>query len=466
MTSLFYRINGVAESLEIPTIQDLNISDNSTIPARPTITGEYRNQFVSRGVRKVCFTAFLENGKYNGEFLDSAEIIDKLDYLYRNRIKFNLTTTHPREDHRFLTDLVIENIPYDRDAAHNNRHVVTVNCIQLRLVELNWKESTEVDIFGENIIPKTPTETAIEEVATDFQLSPAINDFQLEVDWTDKINHLCDHLSGKKDSVVMQIREQIEYQIKLSKDELYFRLGESIDLSKGSRIHHCKAVCDSMYGSDEPYRVEMLKADVTVTKNESSLVPNIPLGFASPSLVIKMKTQSAKALREAAASMVKANEIHTNSNTTRYVYDFADTYRNFDIDRSLERIETNESLTKYLEREYEIAGFSEDINAIKSHIIVRNFDIYTYQISQRYAYSVTVCGKTFKFIPTGGLDVNVLGTFNTRKDRFKPVISDTKYQAQWDSRFKMNYEVTVVAVTLGTILQLYVFSPVLNTTMI
>lgn len=465
MASLFYRINGIAESLEIPTIQIIEIPDNSTIPSRPTITGEYRNQFVTKGARKVSFTAFLEDGEYNGEFLDVKYVIDKLDYLYKNKIKFNLTTSVEAEA-KFLTDLAIENINYDRSADRRNRIEARINCVQLQLVDLGWKESTEVDIFGENIIPKTSTETAIEEVATDFQLSPAINDFQLEVDWTDKINHVCDHLSGKKDSVVMQIREQIEYQIKLSKDELYFRLGESIDLSKGTRIHHCKAACESTYGSDEPYRVEILKADVTVTKNESSLVPNIPLGYISPKITMKMKTQSAKAIREAAASMLKANEIHTHSNTIRYVYDFADTYRNFDIDRSLENIETNEGLTEYLEREYEIAGFSEDINAVKNHIIVKNFDVYTYQIKQRYAYSVTVCGKTFKFIPTGGLDVNVLGTFNTRKDRFKPVISDTKYQAQWDSRFKMNYEVTVVAVTLGTILQLYVFSPVLNTTMI
>lgn len=492
----FYNLQGFAESLDLPTVQDLNVPDQSSIPSRPTITGEYRNQYVSKSARKVSFTLFLENGEVRGgQHLEVDNVLDKLNYLYKNRIKFNLTTSVQAEL-QFLTDLVIENISLNRDATWRGRIVAVINCVQVRLVDVGWAEASSVDIFGVNLFSSSPSSR---EQRNDFILSTVFDDFQLETDIWERLNQKFKNelqdkanaigLSGsRQEPVNLIVRDHIKDKVMMSKDDLYLRLGSIIDMSKANdtSIYNCKGSIKSTYGlsageEEKPYDVDLIELKVEVKKSETSLVPGFSLGLASSQLVVDLQ----KKLRGTShTNMItyKPDELLCNSegNPTRFVYDFADTYKNFQIPLSMEWIQGFDELAKYLKIELEQNGFSEDVNAIGNHVIVKNYKIYTYEINRRYKYTINVCGEEHTFIPTGGLDIKVLGTFSTSKHNYKPIISESKssnvmtlgnLQEIWDNKFKVggtvNYKIQVVAVTLGAMLQLYAFAPgMLNVDMI
>lgn len=90
--------------------------------------------------------------------------------------------------------------------------------------------------------------------------------------------------------------------------------------------------------------------------------------------------------------------------------------------------------------------------------------IQTYQISQRYNFTATI-GDSFsqKIVPSGGLDVTTID-ISTSANNLKPVIQGN-HQADWDSKFS-DYHVTVAFVTVGTMLQIFLFSDAFSSNMV
>lgn len=465
VSTLFYRnVDGAAEMLEIPTIQSLTIPDNTTIPSKPTITGEYRNQYVAAGPVKVSFVAWLEAGQYLDDTMDVSTVLDKLIAIRDNRIKFNLTTSHTDEESRFMSDLSIENITFNRDTARRNRLVCTVNCTQLKFVDLEWKKASAVEIFGKEIF--TANDTAVNK--KDFVVGSVDDDFDLLSDDASWLNSKFNTLNSAYDSaayasglkqapVSWQVKKAIEGPVPLVNDSYYYKLIEPIDMSvgSGSRVYNCNCSFQSTYGlstSAKSYTVDLGQFVITINKDDGTLVSNFPIELAT-GFPLGFKSSG---LAEAGAKLA-AKQMRSSYGTTPYVYDFADTYPAFTIADTFEYIEPFDKLANYLKT----ANTSTDTNSTGSNVVVKDGNVWSYKIKDRYDFSIQYGNTVKKFTPDGGLKIDKYN-LTTTADGFKPKISNDSIQSTFDDAFKSgattNYTVTVVVITLGARLQVFLFS--------
>jgi hypothetical protein len=456
-STIFYtNLNDKGESFILPTIQSISIPDNTTIPSKPTITGEYRNQYVATSAVRVSFTVWLEAGHYGDETLDVSETLDHLVYLKKHRLLFNLITSHTEEESRFFTNLAIENISYSREAEHRNRLVCVINCVQRWLVNVTWSLASAVEIFGHEIFtdPNASTET----INMDFVPGTTSEDFELSNSSVKDLFKKIGDISGFTDMpVTRHIRNEIENQVTLDKYSYYFKLGEPIDMSVGSRIYNCSCQFKSRYGlgtEDESYTVDLSKFTITVTKKDTSIEQNYPvaailgasLGFDS------------SGLSEAGSRLAAKNNVLP---TDRYMYDTTDTYKNanppYTVSTSFEYIEKKDGLAKYLKTAKENGRFTTDKSAVSTgSVVVINDYVWSYKISNHYTFDVGYGSFKKTLTPDGGLKVDVFKL--TQTDGFKITVSNEKRQADWDG---IANSLSLVVVTLGTQIQLYLFSPVL-----
>lgn len=474
-STLFYRtLDGVAETLELPTIQSLNIPDCSTIPSRPTITGEYRNQYVSQASPKISFTLWLENERYGNDTMDVAEIVDKLTYLRDHRIKFNLTTTHEAEESKFLSDLIIENISFNRDATRRGRLVAVVNCVKIKLIDLNWKQASAIEIFGQNIF----TETNIDATRSDFIPASVDADFEISLDFwqrtkkttsvvLDDVKNVAG-LSGTRDLPTnLLIKDQIENKINLDPKSLYFKLASPIDLATGSRTYNCKCSFQTGYGlgsAEKMYNVDVLDVTISTVQKECNLTDCLSLAyFKLDKFFNALEMPLLLSPVYLAADLGLKEKHYRNYGITGSIYNFADTYVNFPLSKTFEHIENSEELSKFMKDVVENGTYSDDDNTLRNgNVIIKDSWIYTYHINDRYEYTIKI-GDTFSETITPAPDLRVdVFTLTTSSHGFKPIVSSSKYQEIWDNRFKAGdsvyYSIDVVCINLGTLVQVYLFS--------
>lgn len=438
LSTIFYtNLNNKGESLVLPTIQSINVQDTTSIPSKPTITGEYRNQYVVSSPVKVTFVVWLEPGDYGGEQLDVSETLDHLLYLKKNRIPFNLITSHTEEESRFFNNLVIENIPQTRDAQHRNRLICTINCVQIWLVNLTWSLASAVEIFGHEIF--TDTDTTIEVQNKDFTGANTNEDFELSDNKVTELFKKLGEISGYTDMPVNRlIRNEIEKDVPLDKNSFYFKLTDLIDMSVGSKIYKCACQFKSRYAigdDEEPYNVNLGQFTLDVTKKDGILEQNY--------LFVQAQGSSTYT---------------TNHNLpmARYPYDTADTYKDYTIQPSFEHIENFNSLYEYLVTKKNNGYFTEDVNAMSSgSVVVKNGYVWTYKISNHYTFDVSYGSFKKTLIPDGALKID---TFKIMpKDGFKITVSNEKRQTDWNSLAESG--ISLVVVSLGSWVQLYLFSP-------
>jgi hypothetical protein len=500
-TILYRNARNAVTSVELKTIQSLQVTDSSTIPTQSTITGEYRNQFVTKAPLRVTFTTWLEDDP-NGDTDNTVkEILDQFVYLRDHRVLFNLTTSHYEQDSKFLSDLAIEKFDWERASERRNRLVVKVNCLQIKLINLKWKEASSVEIFGTNIFANEGTGIT----QTTFEARSIIEDFMLEEGvWTKAVNamktaaNLASGGSASKDleiksndyealvsgnkslPVNVQVYNQLKDKIAFSDRSFYFRLASPIDLSIGNRTYNCKNSFQSCYGNvsptDKSYNVDFLSLTVTTKKNEGSLVSNIPLPllfgteYVNALLGIFGKPIIVQSIQQVLAG------ITDNYNTTKFPYDFADTYPNYQISRTFDSIASLSDLSDFVWTNRDT--LTTDIKTISNGNIVLDqtgLFVQSYQISQRYNFTCQF-GDSFKetLVPDGGLKI-VSYKLTTSANGLKPTIGNN--QAIWDAHFMSNsglseplghtvassiYSVSVVFILLGSMLQIYLFSPCFN----
>lgn len=454
-TTLYYKdLNNKSNKIIIPTIQSLSIPDSTSIPSKPTVTGEYRNQYVTRNALKISFKAWLENGQFGEESVDVSEIIDKLEYIKKNRIKFNLSTTQEAEESRFLSDLVIENISYTRDAERRNRIVIDVNCVEIKLVNLSWKLASSIEIFGHEIFTDSASGGA-KNVNMNFVAGVTDTDFELSVNavksWLTKVGDS----SGYTDMPVNRhIRNTVEQYFNLDPNTYYYKLASPLDMSLGSRSYNCACSFKSRYGlgSDEDdYTVDLGIFTVDTTQKDASIVENFPSQlYLNDTWWGDMEDEALVG----GSSKANAQRVRNNYSVSPYPYDFADTYKDFNISDSFEYIAGQEEVQKYIYDCYTQNKITEDLNAATTgSIVIRHGYVYTYKIANRYAYSVSYESFDKSLTPDGGLKIDVHSLSNP-----EVVISNDKYQSMWDN---LNPSMYLVTVTLGTTIQLYLFSSTL-----
>ena len=462
-STIYYKKNGRAKTLVIPTIQSLSIPDSTTIPSKPTITGEFRNQYVTRNALKVTFTAWLENGRFGDETLDVSEAIDQLEDIKKNRIKFNLSTSHEAEESRFLSDLVIENISYSRDSDHRGRVVIVVNCVQKKLVNITWELASAVEIFGHDIFTKESD--VAKNVNMNFVAGVTDTDFELSNNVISTMFTKLGDISGFTDMpVTRQIRNAIEDKVTLDDESYYYKLGSPIDFSLGTRSYNCVCSFKSRYGlgsDEEDYTVNLGNFTVDVVKNDVSMVENFPVSLfvsSTTARLIRIAIGAAVTLATA-GSAASVAFIKNKKPYVQYLYDFADTYTDYQPSKSFEYIEDSESLTEFLTTAANNKKYTSDMAAASTGaIIVKNDYIWSYKINDRYDF--TVGYESFKkpLTPDGALKIDVM-ELTTQNSGFTISISNEDHQGIWDNLFSSNYRIWVVAVTLGAMLQLYLFSP-------
>lgn len=435
-STIFYtNLNNKAESLVLPTIQSISIPDTTTIPSRPTITGEYRNQYVATAAVRVTFVVWLEGGSYGGESLDVSETLDHLFYLKKNRIPFNLITSHTEEESRFFNNIVIENISQTRDAAHRKRLVCTINCVQIRLTNLTWKLASAIEIFGHEIF--TDSDKTIETINKDFISGNTNEDFELSDNKVTELFKKLGDISGFSDMpVTRHIRNAVNGKVILDKNSYYFKLSDPIDMSIGSRIYNCTCQFKSKYAlgdDEEAYTVDLGKFILNITKKDTSIEQNY--------LAVAVQGPSTYTVNNALP-------------TVRYVYDTADTYPDYKPTTSFEHIEGFSSLASYLREAKENGKFTTDTQADKSaSVVVKNGYVWSYRISNHYTFNVKYNDFSKDLIPDGALKIDV---FRIPSSTVKITVSNEKRQADWDN---LNTGLDLVVVTLGAQVQLYLFSP-------
>lgn len=471
-TTFFYRnLDGAAESLVLPTVQSINLPDTSSIPSKPTIAGEYRNQYVAKSPIRATLIIWLEGEKYNDESLDVSESLDKLFMLKNNRIRFNITTSHSEEESRFLSDMVIESIALNRDSAKRYRLIATVNCTQVKFVNLTWKMASAVEIFGKEIF--TSTDNTIEKM--DFVVGNVDEDFlgraNDQSDWGKTLSDIWDsalsvqYESGLRTAPVSwQVKKAIENKVQLKSGDLYFKLAQPIQMSRGTKTYNCNCAFESAYGTygnEKPYTVDIGQFVVNVTQNPGVPKPNFPKAL----FVTSPLNSAANAVVNSYASVAAyktVNDYRSKYSTFPYVYEFADTYKDkFSVANTFDKIESPDALSKYLR---ESAPITEDVNACPNKVVIKDDYVWTYKISERYDTSIDYNNDVHKFDPDGGLKIDCY-TVNTSLNGFKPKLSNEAHQNDFDTLVggSTNYSMSIVPISLGTQLQIYLFaSPIFN----
>lgn len=450
-TTLYYKdLDNKSNRIVIPTIQSLSIPDSTSIPSKPTVTGEYRNQYVNRNALKISFKAWLENGKFGEETVNVSEIIDKLEYIKKNRIKFNLSTTQESEESRFLTDLVIENISYSREADRRNRTVVDINCMEIKLVNLSWKLASSIEIFGQEIF--TDTATGAKNVNMNFIAGVTDTDFELSINSVKSLLTKLGDVSGYTDMPVNRhIRNTVENYFNLDENSYYYKLASPIDMSIGTRSYNCACSFKSRYGlgsNDDDYTVDLGIFTVNITQNDVSIVENFPIQlYLNETWWGDMEDEALVK----GSSEANAQRVRNNYSISPYPYDFADTYDGFNISDSFEHIAGQEEVLEYIYECYQQNKITQDSNAVTTgSIVVKNGYVYTYKICDRYDCSVNYGSVNKSLEPDGGLRIDICPVPDP-----EIVVSNDEYQELWDNLSPNLYLVTVC---LGSQLQLFLFS--------
>jgi hypothetical protein len=495
--STIYLLDGTARYFVLPNIQSLSVPDSSSIPSRPTVTGEYRNQYVNQSVRKVTIVAWLEDGLFGGVFYDAATTIASIQNLKGQRIRFNMTTTHAQEDSQFLTNLVIENASYQRDAANRNRIVATINAVQVRLVDLSWVQDTSSNVFGQDVFSNGDVETqrndsSVEEAAEHFgensewwqkykdfildgaYLQPETNPNAQPYTMLRALNTpSLLYAKGKTNTggadlsafpIAAQIYDQIKNDVPLKDSTFFYKLGAPIDMSTGSGVYNSSSSFETEFGTNgiEKYKVNVADLNINVTKKESNLVEGFPLGYYLTEDIVDNAIVADKI--DVPTSFINALDLRSKYNTQRFVYDFGDTYPQFGVNKSFSNLETADKLSSYLSDQIDNNRITIDPDATPGLIMIQNGMVWTRPIKSRYSFEIKLNNGIFskKYIPSGGLDV-VIDKVTTKGNHYVPKILNSRYQDKFSRNFQdafgnPDYKLYIVAITLGTMLDVYLFS--------
>lgn len=457
---IVYKSGKGRESLTLPTIQSITVPDSSSIPSHPTITGEFRQQFTASKAPKVSFTMWLENGNYVGSTIDTSKVIRILDDIKTNRYSFNLTTSHSGEESRFLNDLVIEAITYTRSTTNRDRVVVTVACTKLKMVELEWKMVDSTDIFGYNIFGTGSSGPSVQQVS--FTPVLADSEFSLgQSSWDKRITASKRGLSGDmRMPVPEQVGEYIEEELSSHEGSFVYKLTQQLDMNAGNKVYKGTASFPTKFSSSTQYNVKFAEIEFEVKVNElCGLQHELPLSLVWPEYDGYSSEKT-----------MDYEDIDRSTNP-KHVYNFANTYPAFAPSKSFEYVANIEELADFVQKNNN--QFVYDLNMVGNGAIVRNQHyIAVYPIEDKYSCTVS-CGDGFSHDvkPSGSLDIRHFKV-TTGSHGFKIDAGTDEMQNEWDDYFKgagsqPHYEMNVIVVTLGTMIQIYLTAPsILNQGMV
>ena len=450
--------DGSVVKLSLPTIQNVSIPDADKIPEHATVTGQYRQQFTKSTAPKPRFTVWLEDGSYGDESINTKKVMDALKYLKDNRVQFNLTTSHGGEENRFLSDLVIENVAYNRDVSYRNRLIATINCTKLRMTELEWEMVDVTNVFGYNIFTGASDRTSTERSIAFEQFNPArewhLDEFILST-YYNKFSDM--FLNNNRISIPRQVGNYVENNPSIpdTSSVAGFKLTDIIELSSGEYIYSGSARFTTSLHADTDYTCTLLDLEIEVNHYEVAPTDNLMLvQVGLPPLEFSTKNVS--------WDFEDGYDPLDQMNIVRYLYSFADTYPTFTPTKSFEYTPTLDELAEYFEDPAHQDLLTTDKTLMSNgYIYTTATRLQAYDISQRYSYTIRIGDYEEEIFPTGSVDINCI-KLNTVGDGYK--LDAGNYQSYWDEDLSgaadnAQYEVWILPVTVGTMLQVYVVSP-------
>lgn len=452
-SSIHYRgDDGDINEIIIPTIQQLNVPDSSKIPSKPTITGEYRQQYVINTAPKITFQVDMDDdviGKYT---INTSDFVDLFSYLKDNRIKFNLVTSHSGEESQFLSDLIIQNVQYTRKANLRNNLVATITCTRIKSIDLEWRYVDVVEIFGKNIFTSTGDTTV---QSWNFKLGSVNSDMGLMYKGD------LGSIFRKPDNTTEKVGAELDSQMGLNSRLMYFKLSEPIEMYNGSRTINAsaqftydnKGIFTTAEGVEKnTVESTLVKLQIDVKKDEEvsaeECIPFDDLGkFYYEDDEFHYDFRFSKLL---GLSRIRFNP------KPEYRYNFCNTYNGY-LDRpsSFENLKDGTELQTFLEQN------TQNLTKDTRGILCNEDYIYATPINKQYSYTISIpdLDKTIvEHRPTGGLDMSAGLHSVTDADGYKPDFGDL--QAQLDKyAHSAGYNLYIFPVTVGTMLQIYLLEP-------
>jgi len=430
----------------LPTIQQLTVPDECKIPSKPTITGEYRQQYVINTAPRITFQILLDSnvtGKYS---LSASGFVDLFKYLKDNRIQFNLSTSHSGEESQFLSDLVIQNVQYSRKSTLRDALMATVTCTKLQSINLEWEYVNVVEIFGKNIFTE---KTDPGEMIAAFSLKDADSGLGLM-----KRTGFFGSIGYTPDTTSERVGMKIEKDVNLSRDCYYFSLRNPIEMDTDleTKIVNATPKFTYLYGNDEvTATLPTLEIEIT-TDLEMSRVGGIPLDKIGSFEYINSEYNLVTILESPA---------RYRGISAQDYYNFVNTYPNVIASKSNSKFENysptlGNELKTYIRNNPQLLRKSSE-NLSPKYIEVVNNKIKVLPISEQFSYTIRwkdsgkkICSNS---APTGGFDY--LGAYTETVN---------KIEFNHEDEDEINdqlapYDFYIIPVTVGTQLQIYIVEP-------
>ncbi len=331
------------------------------------------------------------------------------------------------------------------------------------MVELVWKKVDSVEMFGYNLVTSTVGDTT---ESRDFVFGPAEN-LKIGSTW---FGNVADYLKKsftaittltameKQTPVSERVGNYVAEKLDGAENSYYAELSSHIDMKANTdKTYNCKAVFQTTRGNGGvTYPVTLANVTIDVDINESiTTKEEIPLGYVIPGNMADLLSGS-DTRYVSMATTVTIPDV----NSTKFVYDFGETYPAFTGSKSFEYIEQVHAITEYLAGEGIV--FSEDEGLLGSGAIIhKNGFIKVYPIFQKYGVKLKCANWTSEPLrPTGGFDLKYW-KINTVDHGWKPNCGE--FQDVWDagvtSNKVVNYELYIFVAYLGSMMQVYLFSP-------
>lgn len=449
--------------LTLSTIQSLDMPDEGKIPSRPTITGQYRQQYTISSPSQITFTAWLESGTGGQASTDVERTMRELSYLKENRIKFNMVTGKNSMDGDFLQDLVIESIHYKRDASNRNRQAATITCTQIQLVDLTWSVVDNVDIFGYNIFTGAASD-GIKSI--NFQLGLADDSLGLSKhdDWWLKYpRNFVNWFFAVDKPIPEHIAEYINAELPNMRNSYFFQLTTPIDLAFGPATYRGTARFGTKLDSENTYYVELANVSVRIAKTTTATLTDVIYAYYGTEGILNRTP----AIVSTFTDLKNINgHRYPPMDATTAIFDMANTYRNFTPSGGFEHLPKLDEVTAYLRENAD--KLTTNTANIKNAVVYESYDestdrlhvkrIQGYKIGDQYECHMIIGSHVFDVSLKDGFNIQSF-KINTSENAYKPKIVSDKYQKVWDDYFREQYELYVVTIVVGTKIQIYLMSP-------
>lgn len=226
-----------APAIILPNIQNLSISSSETVPTKKTISGDYRQQYAQRNPPKVSFSLRLTDDLDVEGYLGISGLIEKLNYLKENRIRFSLITVNADVlNNKYLDDLIIKSLNFDRSSELRGVIQCNLTCIKSQVAKIGWELIDLLQMFGAEL-ESTSEET--NEIRLQFLLYADTQDY-FGYGWSAK-RLLATMNSRFRSSLFADLGALFKMKTGLDIPKFHFELPAPIDLKTENTIYRCKA---------------------------------------------------------------------------------------------------------------------------------------------------------------------------------------------------------------------------------